>query len=96
MKPTIQEIQTRLKQVLMDGLSDPVDANQIGPETALVSEGLALDSVSLLELVVGIENEFDILLDDESLTVEHFESLAALATFIAAQLDEQLPGQQAA
>lgn len=95
MKPEIEDIQERLKQVLLKSLSEPPDSQNIGPEVPLMADGLGLDSVSLLELVIGIENEFDILLDDGSLTVEPFESLAALASFIFAKL-EQPPEQQAA
>ena len=56
-----------------------------------MEEGLALDSVALLEFVVGIENEFGILLDDESLTRDHFESLSALSNLVKDKLQGKSP-----
>ncbi len=39
----------------------------IGPETPLVGAGLSLDSIAVLELLVGLENEFGVELDPDGL-----------------------------
>ena len=41
-----------------------------------------VDSVSLLELVVGIEEEFGVSVEDDDFDVQHFDTVAALASFV--------------
>ena len=62
---------------------------EIDSGETLVGNGAALDSVALLEFVIGIENEFSILLDDVSLTLAHFESLGTLAEMIQSKIKQQ-------
>jgi acyl carrier protein len=83
----IGEIEERLKKVLLSRSTQPLNSEEIRPDLPLVGKGLGLDSVALLELVVGIEEEFGILLDDSALTVEHFESLSTLARYVQTVLD---------
>lgn len=96
MTTTLEEIQNRIQTVLTEGLSNPVSVDQVNSDTAIVEKGIGLDSVSLLEFVVGLENEFDILLDDSSLTVDNFSSFQALAEFIQSKLSSQSPKSNAA
>ena len=79
MDPTIEAVEERLRLILRGVLNDEVDVSRIDANVPLVNKGLALDSVALLHFVVGIENEFGIMLDDGVLTREHFESLNTLA-----------------
>lgn len=44
---------------------------------------LGLSSRRLVELIIDIEDEFDILIDDEELTVEMFDSVGSLAEFVS-------------
>jgi acyl carrier protein len=46
-----------------------------------------VDSVSLLELVVGVEEEFGIVIPDEEFSIKHFETVAALAAFVRGKMD---------
>jgi len=81
-RASITDIERRLKQVLLERLGERVTAEEIQSETPLVRNGLGLDSVALLEFVVGIEEEFDLMLDDGALTIEHFRSLSSLAAYL--------------
>jgi acyl carrier protein len=45
-----------------------------------------VDSVSLLELVVGVEEEFGVTIPDEDFDIKHFQSVASLAAFVRARL----------
>ncbi len=89
MEPDIEEIETRLKSVLLERLELSLSPDEIKSDTALVGTGLALDSVTLLEFVVGVEDEFGIILDDSALTVSHFEALSALAQHVRTELAGQ-------
>lgn len=86
MTPNREEVETRLKKVLLETLIDPPEAVALGADTALIGSGLALDSIALLELVVGLENEFEIVLDEKTLRAEDFASISTLVAYIASML----------
>jgi methoxymalonate biosynthesis acyl carrier protein len=54
------------------------------PETDLLAEG-RLDSVGVVELLLQLEKRFGLRVDMEDLEIDHFRSLAAIASFIAAR-----------
>ena len=57
-----EEILGRLKEIIMDRLD--VEEDQIVPEASFV-EDLGADSLDIVELIMGIEEEFDIEIPDE-------------------------------
>ena len=90
MPDSIADIEMRLKRVLAHCTTEPNRPEEIDSNGSLVGEGAALDSVALLQFVIGIENEFSILLDDGSLTPEHFKTLAALAMLVQSSIETQV------
>ena len=56
------------------------------PENANLIDNLGLDSVRIVELIVGIEDEFGIAIADEDLSLELFESVTSLAKFIRTRI----------
>ena len=67
-------IVTRLKMEMA-----PADIDAAAP---LFGEGLGLDSIDALELVVGIERQYGIRIADAEMGKTAFASLNALAAFI--------------
>jgi len=53
------------------------------PETDLLETG-RLDSVGMVELLLRLEQRFGVRVALENLEIEHFRSVAAIATFILA------------
>lgn len=51
---------------------------------SLLEKG-AIDSMAMVELVAFIEQAYDIRIQDEELMPENFDSLAAIAAFVAAK-----------
>jgi len=90
MSSSIEEIETRLKKVLAQCTTESNVPDEIGSEGSLVGEGAVLDSVALLQFVIAVETEFSILLDDGSLTPEHFKSLGSLAILVQSSIKNQL------
>ena len=54
---------------------------QIAPEAALISSGL-IDSFSLVDLALFVEDTFGVRLEDTELNAQTFDSLQQLATLI--------------
>lgn len=58
-----------------------VDVSELNEKTNLKDEG---DSLDILEIMMAIENEFDIILDESEL--ENLETLGELAEYIESNL----------
>jgi len=56
---------------------EPLDA-----ETFLLGRGLALDSVSLLDLVLALEERFGLRIAEDDVVAENFETIARVAKLI--------------
>lgn len=77
------ETRDRLKKLIIGSLNlEGMTPEMIDDEAPLFGEGLGLDSVDALELVVALEKEFSIRIEGEETTREAFSSVAAMATFI--------------
>jgi acyl carrier protein len=72
----------RLKELIVERLDLAVPAAWITDDQPLFGRGLELDSVDALELVVGIEFEFDVTIDEEQIGV--FGSVNSVADYIEA------------
>ncbi|KAA3611766.1 MAG: acyl carrier protein [Planctomycetota bacterium] len=86
------EIRTRIKKVLIDRLRlEGMAPEDIEDDMPLFGEGLGLDSVDALELIVGLEKEFDIKVDPEGIQRENLASVAALAAMVEGWPDAEPP-----
>lgn len=56
--------------------------NGITEETGFLKEGLALDSVMILEFIIELELLYDIEIDEDELTFEHFQKCGTLVDFV--------------
>jgi acyl carrier protein len=63
------------------GVEDRADA--LDATTPLFGALPELDSMAVLELVLELEQRFDITIEGEDVTAEVFETLASLAAFVA-------------
>ena len=82
-----QALRSRIKQLLVDALHlDGLAPAKIADDAPLFGEGLGLDSVDALELVVVLEKEFGIRIQNHEVGREAFASVSALAAFIDGRL----------
>lgn len=82
-----QAIRSRIKHILVDALHlEGTDPSKIADDTPLFGEGLGLDSVDALELVVALEKEFGVRIQNHEVGREAFASVSALAAFIDGRL----------
>lgn len=80
-----ERIEDRLKRMMVSRLFLKIPPESIEEDKSLI-ETYGVDSVSLLELVVGVEEEFGIQIGDDDFRVKHFETVAALAAFVRGKL----------
>jgi acyl carrier protein len=76
-------IKSRIKQIIVTSLNlEGMSPESIGDEDALFGEGLGLDSVDALELVVALEKEYAIAVESHEIDKSVFKSVATLADFV--------------
>ena len=61
---------------------EEISVEDIDDDAPLFKDGLGLDSIDALELVVAIEKNFNIIIEDEDVGKEAFGSIAILSQFI--------------
>jgi acyl carrier protein len=79
------QLKQRLKTLLIEGLKledrRPEDIEDAAP---IFVDGLGLDSIDALELVVLVEEHFQVTIPDEDVGKQAFASINALTDFILA------------
>jgi acyl carrier protein len=60
-----ETLRPRIKEVLVKSLRLPYPATEIADDIPLFGEGLGLDSIDALELVLEIERTFGVAIGDE-------------------------------
>ena len=76
-------LKTEIKQAIIKSLRLPLTVADIGDSTPLFGEGLGLDSIDVLELVIEIERTFGAKIEDEKTGMAVLRSVDTIAAFIA-------------
>lgn len=72
-----------LKQLLIEGLSlEDIDPSEIADDDQLFNEGLGLDSVDAIELIVILDNEFGIKFKDMNEAKKVFTTIQVLTDYL--------------
>ena len=79
------QVRERIKRVLVERLKLERPIESIGDDEPLFGDGLGLDSIDALELVLGLEQEFDVKIEDEEVGRSAMASVATLADFVLAK-----------
>lgn len=78
------DLKLRVKEMIIERLKlEGMTPDQIEDQAPLFGDGLGLDSIDALELVLGIEQVFGVKIEDEAAGLKAFKSVEALAGFIA-------------
>lgn len=76
-------LENELKQVIIDELKlEDVEPDEIADEDMLFGEGLGLDSLDAVELVVVLKKKYGVDLEDMDKAREAFTSVKTLAEYI--------------
>ena len=74
-----------LKHAIVRALRLPIDPTDIGDDTPLFGEGLGLDSIDVLELVLELERSFGVQIQDEQTGMDVLQSINTIAVFVQRQ-----------
>ena len=78
-------LRTEVKELLVTRLRLDVAPAEIQDDAPIFGEGLGLDSIDALELVVVVEERFHVSIPDEDVGRRAFASVNALVEFIAGE-----------
>jgi acyl carrier protein len=77
------DLSTELKKLIVENLNlTGVEPDSIGDHDPLFGEGLGLDSVDALELVVALERQYGIRIQSDEADREVFSNVASLSRYI--------------
>jgi len=75
---------TQVKQLIIDSLRiDGMSPEEIETDAPLFGEGLGLDSIDALQLVVAMEKDFGVIVPDAETGAVVFQSVRSMAQYIA-------------
>jgi acyl carrier protein len=79
------DIQSRIVVLVQSILQQNSIRAEVTPDAKLVDIGLT--SMDMVNLMLGIEAEFDFMIPQEKITPENFQSVATLKRLVAGELD---------
>lgn len=80
------KIVSQIEQSLTDVLQRPISGL---PEETRLFEDLHVDSTSVLELLMALEDEVGIDVDPERLEMEDFKTIGTVADYVIANFDDR-------
>ncbi|MBL0387461.1 acyl carrier protein [Tumebacillus sp. ITR2] len=84
---TTATLETQVKECIIARLDLDVTADEIENAAPLFGEGLGLDSIDALELVIAIGKQFEVTIGDDDMDI--FQSVDRICEFIRANRSEQ-------
>lgn len=83
--PEDRTVEDQLKAMIVERLFLKVAPSDIADDDILM-ECFEIDSVRLFEIVIGLEEIFEISLEDDEFSIERFESVKAIAELVRQKL----------
>ncbi len=83
--PDDATVEDQLKAMIVERLFLKVSPAEIADDDILM-EKFEIDSVRLFEIVIGLEEVFNISLEDDEFSIERFESVKAIAQLVREKL----------
>jgi acyl carrier protein len=87
MQVTNTDVQNRILALVQAILEQNSIAAQVNPESRLVDAGLT--SMDMVNLMLGVEAEFDFTIPQSEITPENFQSVRTLELMIVHQLQSE-------
>jgi acyl carrier protein len=78
-------LKEEIKRAIVESLRLPISVGEIGDATSLFGEGLGLDSIDVLELVLEMERRFGVSITDDETGERVLRSVDTIAEFIVTE-----------
>ena len=85
MTTPLDALRSEIKHAIVRSLRLPISPDEIGDATPLFDEGLGLDSIDVLELVLEIERSFGVSIGDEQTGMKVLRSVDTIADYIQSE-----------
>ncbi|MBR6686058.1 MAG: acyl carrier protein [Paludibacteraceae bacterium] len=80
----MEELELKLKEQIIEALNlEEMTAEDIESDAPLFGDGLGLDSIDVLEIILLLEREYGIKMENPKESKQHFYSVKTLAKFIS-------------
>ncbi len=91
MMEVTEELITDVKRLIIERLKlEEIEVEDIGTDAPLFGEGLGLDSIDALEMVIGLEKEYGVSIPDAEVGKEVFQSVRTVAQYIVDNQSEKV------
>jgi acyl carrier protein len=80
----IDTLRTDIKLAIIRSLRLPITVEEIGDDVPLFGDGLGLDSIDVLELVLELERSFGVSVSDEATGARVLRTVNTIAEFVEA------------
>lgn len=77
-----------VKTILVDELSLGARKAALKPETPLLGSIPELDSMAVINVITALESHFGIVVDDDEISADTFETLGSLSAFVDEKLTQ--------
>jgi acyl carrier protein len=78
----MDDLKSRIKKMIVERLFLDVNPQRIADDAPLMPT-YNIDSVALFELVVGLEDEFGVVMEDVDFQIDTFQTVNSIADFVA-------------
>jgi acyl carrier protein len=76
-----KSLEQTIKEIMVERLFLKVTPEEIADD-ALLMEDMGVDSVSVFEIVVGLEEVYDISFEDDEFDIQNFRTPKAIAAYV--------------
>ena len=77
----MDKLKSQIKKMIVERLFLNVDPDDIADNAPLM-ETYGIDSVALFELVIGLEDEFGVVMEDADFQIDTFKNVDSIAAFV--------------
>lgn len=83
----MSRIEDVIKGIIIERVELDLSVEEIGDNDYLLTGGLNLESIMILEIIISLEDIYNITFEEEEMTPEQFSSVVCIANSVREKLD---------